>query len=270
MSSPAPPPEPARPRAGEPGPGPELAEDSTPAARLARDGFAGPFYLGSATQMALTAFQMVKSVLARPGPMSDDPFVDRHLDSSLVAYLCTHPAIREQVEPVLGPDLVVWRSIVFSKGPNSRDVPWHQDGHYWALDPPITLTAWLAIDRSHHEDHCLEVVPGSHRTSLPHLPSAPGAQFGETTDPTTFDASRAVELPVDAGSFLLFDHRLVHRSRAGGSSRRLALAMRIAPASVRFPVSLLPPDGRVLPLRAGAAPRVASPVDRPAPGPLPR
>lgn len=221
---------------------------SAAAIELARDGFVGPFPLGTPAQMSVVALQLAKSVLARPGPFADDPFLDRHLDSPLVAHLATHPAILAQVEPLLGPDLVVWRSIFFAKGPASSEVPWHQDGHFWDLDPPIALTAWLAIDRAHGSDHCMEVVPGSHRTALPHIPSAPGSQFPETTAPGSFDPSGAIELPVDAGMFVLFDQRLVHRSKGGGSARRLALSVRIAPTNVRIAPHLLPPDGRVLPV----------------------
>ncbi len=217
------------------------------ASALARDGFAGPFPLGTPAQMSVVALQLFKSVFTRPGPFADDPFLDRHLDSPLVAHLATHPAILARVEPLLGGDLVAWRSIFFAKGPTSREVPWHQDGHFWNLDPPITLTAWLAIDRAHGADHCMEVVPGSHRTALPHVPSAPGSQFPESTAPGSFDLSRAIELPVDAGMFVLFDQRLVHRSKGGGQARRLALSVRIAPAHVRIPPHLLPPGGRVLP-----------------------
>jgi ectoine hydroxylase-related dioxygenase (phytanoyl-CoA dioxygenase family) len=216
--------------------------------RLATDGFAGPFYLGSAAEMGLVGLQLVKSVFSRPGPFADDVFMDRHLDSPLVAHLATHPAVLARVQPLLGDNPIVWRSIFFSKGPASKEVPWHQDGHYWNLDPPVTLTAWLAIDRAHHDDHCLEFIPGSHLSGLPHIPSSQGAQFPETTDPQSFDTSRAVEFPVDAGHFVLFDQRVVHRSRSGGETRRLALSVRIAPAHVRIDPRLLPTDGLVLPM----------------------
>jgi ectoine hydroxylase-related dioxygenase (phytanoyl-CoA dioxygenase family) len=220
----------------------------TVSGKLATEGFAGPFPLGTPAQMGVVALQLSRSVFTKPGPFAADAFLDRHLDSPLVAHLATHPAILTQVQPLLGSDLVVWRSIFFFKGPATMEVPWHQDGHFWNIDPPITLTAWLAIDRAHPADHCLEFIPGSHRTALPHIPAGPGAQFSETTDPDSFDASRAIEFPVDAGSFVLFDQRLVHRSRGGGQARRLALSVRIAPAHVRIDPALLPPGALVLPV----------------------
>ena len=219
---------------------------------FASDGFAGPFPLGSPAQMSFVALHLFRSVFSRPGPFGGDAFIDRHLDSPLVAQLCTHPAIVAQVEPLLGTDLVVWKSLFFSKGPSSMEIPWHQDGHYWKLDPPVTITAWLAIDRAHSADCCLEVIPGSHKTVLPHVQAPPGSQFPEATDPGALDVSRAIELPMDAGTFVLFDQRIAHHSRAGGEGRRLALSVRIAPSTVKIDSALLPPDGRVLPLRARA------------------
>lgn len=205
--------------------------------------------LGSPGQMQFAAYQLSRSVLSKPGPMADDTFTNRHLDSPLVAQLCTHPAILAQVEPLLGPELVVWRSLFFSKGPDSKEVPWHQDGHFWKLDPLVTVTAWIAIDRAHVVDHCMQVIPGSHKAALVHQPSRPGAQFPQTAVLAPAALERAIDVPLDAGAFVVFDQGLVHRSSAGGSSRRLALSVRIAPASVRLDPALLPPDGRVLPMR---------------------
>jgi hypothetical protein len=53
---------------------------------------------------------------------------------------------------------------------------------------------------------------------------------------------------VDAGMFVLFDRGLVHRSRGGGQTRRLALSVRLAPAHVKIDPGLLPPGGFVLPM----------------------
>ena len=199
--------------------------------------------------MQFAVHALSRSVLATPGPMAGDPFTNRHLDSPLVAQLCTHPAILAQIEPLLGPDLVVWRSLFFSKGPGSKEVPWHQDGHFWKLEPLVTVTAWIAIERAHAIDNCMQVIPGSHKATLVHRPSLPGAQFPETAVLDHADLARAITLPLDAGTFVLFDQGLVHRSAPGGTSRRLALSVRIAPASVKLDPALLPPDGRVLPIR---------------------
>ena len=215
---------------------------------FAKDGYAGPFPLGTAGQMRFVALNLSRSVFSRPGPMPNDPFINRHLDSPMVEQLCTHPAIIAKSEELIGSGLVVWRSLFFSKGPGSKEVSWHQDGHFWKLDPSITITAWLAIDRAHGSDHCMQVIPGSHKSTLPHHPAEPGSQFSEHAQLLDSDLARAIELPMDAGMFVLFDQRLAHRSSPGGQSRRLALSIRIAPAYVRIDPALLPDDGRVLPM----------------------
>lgn len=227
--------------------------------RYENNGFAGPFGLGSPGQMSFVGLSLTRSVFCTPGPSPDDPYVNRHLDSPMVAQLCTHPAIRAQAEALLGPDLLVWRSLFFVKGPHGKDVMWHQDGHFWNLDPPVTITAWLAIERSHSADHCLEVIPGSHKSRLKHIAAPPDSQFPEVAEPDREAVAKAIELPVDAGDFVLFDQNLVHRSRSGGTRRRLALSIRIAPRAVKIDPRLLPADGRVLPLYAdaGAEPRHA-------------
>ena len=215
--------------------------------RYENDRFAGPFPLGTAGQMSFVGLSLSRAAFTRPGPTTNDPYVNRHLDSPMVAQLRTHLAVGARVEPLLGPDRVVWRSLFFSKDPNSKDVMWHQDGHFWNIDPPLTITAWLAIESS-CGDNCIELIPGSHKTVFRHVSAPAGSQFPEVAEPDARSVAQAMELPVDAGSFILFDRNLVHRSRPGGTHRRLALSIRIAPRSVKIDPHLLPADGRVLPL----------------------
>ena len=125
--------------------------------------------------------------------------------------------------------------------------------------------SWLAIDRAQSEDHCMEVIPGSHKTALPHVPSAPGSQFPQTAEVGESDMSRAIELPVDAGTFVLFDQPLAHRLRPGGQNRRLALSVRIAPRFVKIDPSLMPDDGRVLPMRENSFPDIVAGAGQSAP-----
>ena len=102
-------------------------------------------------------------------------------------------------------------------------------------------------------------------TELPHVPSPPGSQFTETAELGKSDISRAIELPEDAGEFVLLDQRLAHRSKRGGQSRRLALSVRIAPSYVKIDSSLLPSDGRVLPMRGDCSSEMPNVAGRVAP-----
>lgn len=217
------------------------------------NGFVGPFTLATPAQMYMVALHLIGSVFTRPGPDAEVFGVNRHIDAPVVAQLATHPEIAGRAEALLGPDLVVWRTVFFAKGADGEEIPWHQDLHFWRLEPPLTLTAWIAIDRAHRDDNCMEVIPGSHLSDVPHV-RAPGSVFGEMAAPEMVDVTRAVPLEAEAGQFFLFDRRLLHRSRPGGKGqgRRLALSVRIAPAFVTIDPSLLPASGEVLPMRGVA------------------
>ena len=50
----------------------------------------------------------------------------------LFKYL-THPRVLKVIERFIGPDIVLWSSHFISKRENDgMEVPWHQDGVYWA------------------------------------------------------------------------------------------------------------------------------------------
>jgi hypothetical protein len=70
------------------------------------------------------ALQLFKSVFSRPGPFADDVFLDRHLDSPLVAHLRTHPAIVAQVEPLqIDPALLPPGGLVLPIGWSFAETP---------------------------------------------------------------------------------------------------------------------------------------------------
>src|SRR5688572_2086158 len=85
-------------------------------------------------------------VLKRDPPTGQDRHQSRHLDDPTVFGLCSHPAIMDRMESLIGRDLVLWRSYFFNKGPGVAEIPWHQDLNYWPIEPPLNLTAWVAID----------------------------------------------------------------------------------------------------------------------------
>ena len=77
------------------------------------------------------------------------------------------PALLDLAESVIGPDIVFWTAALFCKpGGDGRAIPWHQDGVYWPLRPPATVTLWVALDDSRIENGCLRYVPGSHMLGL--------------------------------------------------------------------------------------------------------
>ena len=91
-----------------------------------------------------------------------------HLLLTWLADLVRHPTILDQVESLLGPNLLCWASDFFSKSPDDgMRVTWHQDSTYWGLSKPDIVTAWVAFTPSTVASGCLRVVPGSHRWATP-------------------------------------------------------------------------------------------------------
>lgn len=60
--------------------------------------------------------------------------------------ICTQPKIVDVVADVLGPDIILWGSQLFSKPAGTGlAVPWHQDGHFWPIRPLATCTVWIGV-----------------------------------------------------------------------------------------------------------------------------
>jgi len=199
-------------------------------------GYLGPFELCPPDEMRSLRRELER-LLDSPGP-AKAPIQFRHLDSALTHDLCSHPAVVGRIASLLGPELVLWHSTFFEKPPGDIEVPWHQDGYYWPINPIINVSAWIAIDDATTGNGCLEVLPGSHKTRIPHINFNGGGRFRKRADPDQFQVSNPVNLEVSAGQFILFDAWLMHRSAANHSRRRrLALSARITVPTTRVDTS---------------------------------
>lgn len=103
--------------------------------------------------------------------------------------------------------------------------PWHQD---MAFAPPgfaaaehTIVTVWIALERATVRNGCLEFIPGSHRLGLlPHTGDRerlPGqAPLRDAVEPHVADADLPLQppvaVPLEAGSAVLFDGLVLHRS----------------------------------------------------------
>lgn len=148
------------------------------------------------------------------------------------------PEILDQVEKVIGPDIILWATTVFAKPARSgKEVPWHQDGHYWPIEPLAACTLWLAIDDVDTENGCMRYLPGSHqRGLLPHFGDENDAlSLNERLNQDAFDEATARDDVLAAGQMSLHDVQLVHGSMPNVSNRRRAgLTVRYVPATSYF------------------------------------
>ena len=153
---------------------------------------------------------------------------NRHLDCRIIHDLATHPEIVGRMTALYGQDLLLWRTNFFVKYPGSKRIPCHQDFNYWPLEPPVIVSAWIAVDPSTVENSCVQVIPGSHRKVIPHVKASEDMVFAEMGDEKYYDADQAVNLEIKPGEFILFNERTLHHSHPNTSDkRRIGLAVRV-------------------------------------------
>ena len=192
-----------------------------------RQGYLGPYKLCSPEKM-LTLHSDIEKVLETPPPDHSQVEHNRHLDAELIHDLATHPAIIKRMASLYGPDLLLWRTNFFIKEPGAKEIPWHQDFNYWPLEPPIIISAWIAVDSATLENSCLQIVPGSHRKVVPHVKATSDMAFNQMGDLGFIDTTTVVNLEMQPGEFVLFNERTLHHSEANRSDkRRIGLAVRV-------------------------------------------
>lgn len=155
-----------------------------------------------------------------------------------------NPDLLDIAEQLIGPDLILWGSQVFSKpAGDGMAIPWHQDGQYWPMRPLATVTVWIAVDEATPQNGCLRVIPGTHESGLlPHESTEEsGLALNQGLVSGTIDEREAVDIELEAGEISLHHAMIVHGSNANRSAkRRCGYAIRYMPATSHFDRTLLP------------------------------
>lgn len=202
------------------------------------NGYLGPFQLLPTHDMVQVR-RHVDELLTRDGPNPRNRLQSRHMDDALVARLACNPAIIDRMASLYGPHLILWATYFFSKEPGGAEIPWHQDLHYWPLEPLINISAWIAIDEVTTENSCVRLIPGSHKTVYPTVDAPPGMAFKTMTDPAFVDTSAAIDMVLKPGEFFLFNEKTLHQSEPNRSDRR-RMGMT---ARVTLPIVKISQDG---------------------------
>lgn len=152
--------------------------------------------------------------------------------------LVSQPRALDAIESILGPNLLVWDTRWFTKRPrDSAYVSWHQDGTYWALDPPLACTAWIALSRSNRGNGAMQILPGSHQTGqLPHQDTfAADNVLARGQDISVeVDESKTVTICLMPGEMSIHHIGVVHGSKPNISDEwRIGLAVRYIAPEVR-------------------------------------
>lgn len=130
--------------------------------------------------------------------------------------LAVHPAVLDAAEQIIGPDILVYSTLILCKHPGDPSrVRWHQDGTYSGLHLSPTVTAWIALSDSTPENGCMRVVPGSHQWGrLPHAPSPGDDNLIRNSDEVQVevDEAEARDVVLRAGEMSLHHYSIIHGS----------------------------------------------------------
>lgn len=120
------------------------------------------------------------------------------------------------------------------------EVRWHQDATFLYTEPTSVIGVWLAIDDATADNGALEVLPGGQHGPL-------RRRFVREADDTTrfvelcdapFDDAAARRLEAKAGTVIVFDGLLPHRSAANRSaSARYAYSVHGIDRQSAFPTN---------------------------------
>ena len=204
-------------------------------ASFEQNGFAGPYKLISRSQMMQINDLFATTVFRDTASISGNRLYDRYLDNRLVFQLCADPVIIDAVRHVLGNDLLLWASAFIPKLPRGPEIPWHQDAHYWPLEPLIVVTAWIAVSDVTMQNGCLQVLPGTHKQLRPYVNSTHASGLDKLTDVSQFNLNTAETLELKAGEFVVFNEQTVHRSFENVTDQtRMALVARYTTCMVKL------------------------------------
>jgi phytanoyl-CoA dioxygenase PhyH len=157
------------------------------------------------------------------------------------------PRVVEVMTGVIGPNVKAMQSMLFIKSEGKPGQAWHQDEFFIPTRDRSLTAAWIALDDATVENGCLWVLPGSHRRGVIYPDrEQEDLRFDCTVEAFDFPYSDddAVPVEVPAGSAVIFNGYLLHRSlpNTGRRGLRRALANHYMSAE-----SLLPwhsvPDG---------------------------
>ena len=159
--------------------------------------------------------------------IAGDPFWVRFLSDN---------HLLDVAEALIGPDVAFFAADYICKAPRSgKGVLWHQDGHYWPLDPMDVITVWFAVSESLRSNGCVRVIPGSHKSGLHrHSPERKENYILNQADPTAFDENQAVDLVLSPGDISVHHPLLLHGSDPNESdSWRRGGSIQYMPASTK-------------------------------------
>jgi len=202
------------------------------------NGYLFPVRVMSGAEAASCRVRLEAAEAALSGTMAGALRHKPHLLFTWLDAIVRHPAILDAVEDVIGPDILCWSSLFFTKAAHAPAfVSWHQDSTYWGLSSPDVISAWVALSPSTVEAGAMRVIPGTHKKEqIPHRETfaADNMLTRGQEIMVEVDERQAVDIVLEPGEMSLHHVRLVHGSPPNRSGdRRIGFAIRYIPTHVR-------------------------------------
>ncbi|MCI0359212.1 MAG: phytanoyl-CoA dioxygenase family protein [Planctomycetaceae bacterium] len=159
-----------------------------------------------------------------------------HLHFGWAYRLATLPRALDAVSDILGPDLLVTATELFSKHPQETAVSigWHRDGPYMGLDPERTLTAWIALTDCTLENGCMRFVPEADRRATAGWQTSASGDHDGSENRRPSAEEQIGDVVLEAGEMSLHDVHVLHGSGPNRSAQK----------RVGFAVRFTTPEGR--------------------------
>lgn len=204
----------------------------------------------------------------RSGHFQREPFAkDQHRDglpvlrkientrllSEHFSCLAAHPRLVATVQNLIGDDLLLFRSTLMLKPARHGSAhALHQDSAYWPMEPPTLVTTSIALDDATPENGCIKVIPCSHHWGLQEWGHIAQDQDAPLTHRDDIDLRDPIDVPLKAGSAVLFHSLTVHGSGPNQTdhSRNTALYAYFSPR-VRYVPRAGGPREKAFPVIAG-------------------
>jgi len=129
---------------------------------------------------------------------------------------------------LVGDNVKCMQSMLFMKGPGNPGQAWHQDEYYIPTRDRSLCGLWIALDDATIDNGCLWVIPGSHKSGVlwpQRAHNDPNFDFSGEAYGYPYKPSDAIAVEVPAGSVVLFNGYLLHRSLVNATSDRFRRAL---------------------------------------------
>ena len=186
-------------------------------------GFISPIRVISEVDALAIKDQIAEAEREYPNEIHAQSRNNLHLSFAFLDTLAHHPIVVGAMQDLLGPDLALWASVMFTKEPSSNHyVSWHQDGTYMGMNSNDFATPWIALSPSTVETGCMSMIPGSHKNKIRNHKDT----FEDNNILTRgqkiegIDEKKSVNLILKPGEMSIHHGAIIHGSRPNKSKQR--------------------------------------------------